>query len=209
VIQLRNRDLHRSLYLPIAPGWTRLVPPQAAVSVPASVLRLPGVQRALAEERLQVVTEASAASNADARTAVALRRDMQAAIAQAERAALEQLQRRRSEPEEGRAWTRWTPELVARLLRTDSVSLTAMAAELGVGRRTLRMRRAELRRAGSGPPRQRKRRATDWPEAQTEQLRQAWSAGQSVAAIAVALGRSPGSVTSRVQRLGLRRLSSC
>jgi GcrA cell cycle regulator len=163
---------------------------------------LPGVQRALAEERLQLVTEASAASSPEARVAVALRRDMQAAIAQAERAALEQLRRRRGEPEEGRSWTRWTAELDARLLQTDATGFAAMAAELGLSRRYLRMRRC---RAGSGPPRKRKRRATDWPEAQTEQLRQAWEAGQSVAAIAAALGRSPGSVTSRVQRLGLTR----
>jgi hypothetical protein len=204
VIQLRNRDLHRSLYLPIAPGWTRLVPPQAAVSVPASVLRLPGVQRALAEERLQLVTEISTASSPDARAAAALRRDTQAAIAQAERAALEQLQRRRGGPEERRAFTRWTPELDERLVQTEFADLAALALELGVGRQHLRNRRAELRQVQRlGLSRQRKRRDDEWSAAHDARLREGWAAGQSAAVIGSAVGRSGGSVLARAKRLGL------
>jgi hypothetical protein len=63
--------------------------PQNTVAVPSAALALPHVQRLLADQRLAVVTECT--GSADARAASALRRDMQAAIAQAERREFDKL----------------------------------------------------------------------------------------------------------------------
>jgi hypothetical protein len=115
VIHLRNLDPRRSAYLPVAPGWCRVVLPQACASVPAATLRSAAVQRALAAEQLAVVTEIN--GSADARAVAALRRDMAIAIARAEQREFDRLRQgvsiRPRRKATGR-YQRWTPERLSR-----------------------------------------------------------------------------------------------
>jgi hypothetical protein len=89
VIYLRNTHPTRHASVPIGQNWIRLLMPQNTVAVPSAALALPHVQQLLADQRLAVVTECT--GSADARAAAASRRDMQAAIAQAERQAFDRL----------------------------------------------------------------------------------------------------------------------
>lgn len=80
---LRDLDPHHVVDVPVAPGWTRLVPPQAAVREPANRARLCRSARALSTELRAVVTEVT--GTAEGRPAVPRRRDLALAIAEADR----------------------------------------------------------------------------------------------------------------------------
>lgn len=59
------------------------------------------------------------------------------------------------------------------------------------------------RGAGSRRPKERKRRADEWPSEWTARLRQRWAEGATGTTIAVELGVSLGAVRSKALRLGL------
>jgi hypothetical protein len=169
MIHIRNVHPSRPAYVPVARGWSRLLMPSVTTSVPASVLGLPGVQRALRAQRLAVVTECNGAGGTQER----LRRDMQAAIAAAERrelaafvAAQGDLPGRRDGPSRRpsrrkRRADDW-PEAWSDHLRTrwaEGASTQTIAAELGVKPRGVGNKAAAL-----GLPR-RECRPTVHPEA--------------------------------------------
>jgi hypothetical protein len=70
VIFLRNIHPKRAAYVPVAPGWARLLLPAVTAAVPAGVLALAGVQRALDCQHLAVVTEVNRAGGARKRCVV-------------------------------------------------------------------------------------------------------------------------------------------
>jgi hypothetical protein len=82
MIYLRNTHPTQRLAVPVSRGLTRLLWPGVTSRVPAAVLDHSAVQALLDQQRVQVITECLHAPGARER----LRRDMQAAIAQAERA---------------------------------------------------------------------------------------------------------------------------
>ncbi len=70
MIFLRNIHPKRAAYVPVAPGWARLLLPAVTAAVPAGVLALAGVQRALDCQHLAVVTEVNRAGGARKRCVV-------------------------------------------------------------------------------------------------------------------------------------------
>ena len=148
MIYLRNTDARRTAAVPVAPGWTRLLHPGVTSRVPAAAIALPAVQRLLATQRLQVITEVTARPDAGE----VLRRDLAAAIAAAEARELAALVARQVRPHDKaeapkRGYTRhqrpeqrkrrvdewpaeWTDRLVARWV--EGATGVAIAAELGV-----------------------------------------------------------------------------
>jgi hypothetical protein len=200
---LRNAHPKQTVYLPLAPGWCRVLRPAVTTCVPERLLNTPAVRQLLLRKLIETVD--GAAWDAEVRQRRASRTDMTRAIAAAEQAEFDRLLRHRQDQVETRSWTRWTVELDARLLAASAADLTALAAELGITRRSLVDRRAALRRSGPRQPHQRRRRADEWPAEQVTRLRQGIAAGQSHDAVAVALGRTPGAVKAQASRLGLAR----
>jgi hypothetical protein len=88
-IFLRNAHPKQIVYLPIAPGWCRVLRPAVTTSVPARVLHTPVVRRLLLRRLVDVVD--GAAWDADARQRNASRTDMACAIARAEQREFDQL----------------------------------------------------------------------------------------------------------------------
>jgi hypothetical protein len=199
---LRNAHPKQTVYLPIARGWCRVLRPAVTTAVPAQLLHTPVVRQLLLRKMLEVADRS--AWDADARQRRASRTDMTRAIAAAEQAEFDRLRRYRLEPTASRGWTRWTPELEARLL-ADGTNLAALATELGVTRRTVLDRRAALRRSGPRQPHQRRRRADEWPVEHIKRLREDLVAGLTIAAVAAALGRTAGATGTMARRLGLER----
>ena len=142
MIYVRNVHPTRPVYVPIAPGWTRLLLPSVTAQLPASALTSASVQYALERQHLAIVTEISRGGGAPERW----RRDIQVAIAAAERRELaafvaaqgdlpgrRERQSRRSSRRKRRAddWPEaWSDHLRARW--AEGASTQTIAAELGV-----------------------------------------------------------------------------
>ncbi len=213
VIYLRNTHPTRRTLVPIAPGWARIVLPQACATVPAAVLASRHVQQALAEQRLCVVTEVTA--SADARNALALRTDLALAIAQAEAREFDRLiaqqAQERGEVEAPRRHFFWSAERIEGLRQRIAAGATMrqLAAEHGVTRQAMDYlcRRHGLLPGDYKPrsPVDRKRRADEWPAGLIVRLKARWAEGATSAAIAAELGVTPGAVTAKATRLGLPR----
>jgi GcrA cell cycle regulator len=88
-VHLRNAHPKQTVYLPIAPGWCRVLRPAVTTSVPARVLHTPVVRQLLIRKLVDVVD--GAAWDADARQRRASCTDMARAIAAAEQREFDQL----------------------------------------------------------------------------------------------------------------------
>jgi hypothetical protein len=202
IVYLRNAHPKQTVYLPIARGLCRVLRPAVTTAVPARLLRTPVVRQLLLRKMLEVAD--GSAWDPDVRQRRSSRIDMARAITAAEQAEFDRLRRYRQKPTASRGWTRWTPELEARLL-ADGTNLAALATELDVTRRTVLDRREALRRSGPRQPHERKRRADEWPVEHIKRLREDLAAGLTIAAVAAALGRTAGATGTMARRLGLER----
>jgi hypothetical protein len=88
-VHLRNAHPKQTVYLPIAPGWCRVLRPAVTTCVPARILHTPAVRQLLLRKLIDVVD--GAAWDADVRQRTASRTDMARAIAQAEQREFDQL----------------------------------------------------------------------------------------------------------------------
>jgi hypothetical protein len=201
---LRNAHPKQIVYLPVSPGWCRVLRPAVTTCVPEQLLHTPAVRQLLLRKLVDVVD--GAAWDPDIRQRRASRTDMARAIAAAEQVEFDRLLQHRSQGEVVPRYVQWTPALEARLVATADAGISALASELGITRRSLFMRRGVLRRlGGTRPPHVRRRRADEWSAAQIEHLERSIAAGQSCDAIAAEIGRTPAGVAAQAKRLGLQR----
>jgi hypothetical protein len=123
--------------------------------------------------------------DADARQLSASRTDMTRAIGAAEQAEFDRLLRHRQETTMSRGWTRWTPDLEARLLRPAMPVSPRWQGARGYAPHPARPAGGTAP-GGPGRPHERKRRADEWSADLIARLRQAWAAGR--------YDRTPGAI---------------
>ena len=88
-VHLRNAHPKQTVYVPIAPGWCRVLRPAVTTCVPAALLHTPAVRHLLIRRLVDVVD--GAAWDADVRQRCATRTDMARAIAAAEQREFDRL----------------------------------------------------------------------------------------------------------------------
>ena len=170
MIYLRNVHPKQTMYLPVRPGWCRVLRPAVTTALPPTALHHPAIRQLVAAQELQVVTEVAGSADPDARQRAALRRDLQVALAAAEAKEFDKLRqgitippRRTGAGPGGKGrYSRWTPERKARLERLwrAGASVDVIANEVGLGRANVW---AVVQRFGLPPRRVAVRQAPDQP----------------------------------------------
>jgi hypothetical protein len=89
IVYLRNVHAKRIVYLPVRPGWCRVLKPAVTTAVPAALLHTAAVRQLLLRKLVDVVH--GAAWDADTRQARASRTDWARAIAAAEQGEFDRL----------------------------------------------------------------------------------------------------------------------
>lgn len=123
----------QTVYLPICPGWHRVLKPAVTTSVPAALLHTPAVRQLLLKKLVDVVD--GAAWDAEARQRQASRTDWARAIAAAEQLEFDKLLAGLAPQREHY----WSPKRLERLRqRIDAgATMKQLAAELGLTRQAV------------------------------------------------------------------------
>jgi hypothetical protein len=152
---VRNLHPKQTIYLPVSPGWARVLRPAVTTALPTAVLHTPAVRSLLTRQMITVVD--GAAWDPDARQRRALKADMARAIAAAEQAEFDKLRVDMAPPRQrhklfGKPRNRWTAERVAQLrtLLLSNAPSREITATLGLARGSLNAtaRRFGLTRQG-------------------------------------------------------------
>lgn len=142
MIYLRNLHPKQTVYVPVSPGWCRMLRPGVTSALPSAALHTPAARALLTRQLITVVD--GAAWNAETRQARALKAEMARAIAKAEQAEFDKLRkgvvispRRKGKGPGGKGrYSRWIPERKARFgqLWRAGASVDVIANEVGMGR---------------------------------------------------------------------------
>ena len=134
MIYLRNAHPKQTVYLPIRPGWRRVLKPAVTTSVPAALLHTETVRQLLLRELIVVVD--GAAWDADVRQRRANRTDWARAIAAAEQREFDKL-REGLPAARGHYWPVQQIEHVRQRLAAGA-TVKQLAAEHGLVPQTIR-----------------------------------------------------------------------
>jgi hypothetical protein len=131
-VYLRNTHPKQVLYLPIRPGWCRVLKPAVTTAVPPALLHTAAVRQLLLRKLVDVVD--GAAWDADVRQRRASRTDMARAIAAAERREFDRLLA--DMPRRQHYWSAERIELL-RARIAFGVTMKELAGEFGLTRQAI------------------------------------------------------------------------